>query len=225
MYDDIRRYDDHYMPHSSQFGYSGAYGPYAKAGMYGQPQHAFSYDQTSPANAAAFSQGIPSRDSVYGRTGSAQPTENQQTGSSISFGSGMTDVFGRTPGSFTQNQPISQQQPTSAEEAAKGFDHTPKPGGPSPSLTQANRPGSAANVSGNPQIQTGLPPFQTHGQAFGVYPHLTPQYAGGLGSLSGHQAAASQAHHGTGYGTYGAAGFGGYYGTPGRGGWGGNYGH
>ncbi|KKA18112.1 RNAPII degradation factor Def1, partial [Rasamsonia emersonii CBS 393.64] len=224
MYDDARRYDDHYMPHSTQYGYGTQYGPYGKGGMYGQP---FSYDHSSsPANAGAFNQGLPGRDSVYGRTGSAQP-ENQQAAANNAFGSGMPDVFGRSQSGFGQNQQISQQQPVSSEETTKGFEAS-KTGGPSPSLAQANRPGSATNSApGQPQSQTGLPPLQGQQgqQAFGGYPHLNPQY-GGLGGLGGHQAAATQSHHqGTGYGNYGGAGFGNYYGNTGRGGWGGNYGH
>lgn len=218
MYDDARRYDDHYMP--SQFGYASQYGPYSKAGMYGQP-HAFSYDHvSSPATAASFNQAMPGRDSVYGRAGSAQPSEAQQTAAGANaFGTGM-DVFGRTPAGFSQNQPITQQPPVTAEET-KSFD-TPKAGGPSPSLAQANRPGSATNsVPGQPQSQTGLPPLQAQQaqQGFGAYPHLNPQY-GGLGALGGHQAASHQA---AGYGNYGGAGFANYYGNA-RG-WGGNYGH
>lgn len=229
MYDDARRYDDHYMPHSNQYGYGSGYGPYGKGGMYGQPQHAFSYDHSSsPANAGGFNQGLPGRDSVYGRTGSAQPSENQQSAAGTNaFGSGMTDVFGRTQSGFSQNQPIAQQQPVTSEEASKSFEAT-KAGGPSPSLAQANRPGSATNsVPGQPQAQTGLPPLQGQQgqQGFGGYPHLNPQYGGGLGGLGGHQAAATQSHQGTGYGNYGGVGFGSnYYGNTGRG-WGGNYGH
>ncbi|KAL1968339.1 hypothetical protein VTN77DRAFT_1868 [Rasamsonia byssochlamydoides] len=225
MYDDARRYDDHYMPHSTQYGYGTQYGPYGKGGMYGQP---FSYDHSSsPANAGGFNQGLPGRDSVYGRTGSAQP-ENQQAAGNNAFGSGMPDVFGRSQSGFGQNQPISQQQPVSSEETTKGFEAS-KTNGPSPSLAQANRPGSATNSApGQPQTQTGLPPLQGQQgqQGFGGYPHLNPQYGGGLGGLGGHQAAATQSHHqGTGYGNYGGAGFGNYYGNTGRGGWGGNYGH
>lgn len=225
MYDDARRYDDHYMPHSNQYGYGSGYGPYGKGGMYGQP---FSYDHSSsPANAGGFNQGLPGRDSVYGRTGSAQPSENQQAAGTNAFGSGMTDVFGRSQSGFGQNQPIAQQQPVSSEEAPKSFEAS-KAGGPSPSLAQANRPGSATNsVPGQPQAQTGLPPLQGQQgqQGFGGYPHLNPQYGGGLGGLGGHQAAATQSHQGTGYGNYGV-GFGSnYYGNTGRGGWGGNYGH
>ncbi|RAH72393.1 putative RNAPII degradation factor Def1 [Aspergillus aculeatinus CBS 121060] len=229
MYDDARRYDDHYMPHSNQYGYGSQYGPYGgKGGMYGQP-HAFSYDHTSsPATAASFNQTIPGRDSVYGRTGSAQPSESQQSAAagSNAFGTGMSDVFGRSQGSFGQNQPITQQPPVTSEET-KSFD-TPKAAGPSPSLAQANRPGSATNSApGQPQAQSGLPPLQGQQgqQGFGGYPHLNPQYGGGLGGLGGHQAAGSQTHHQpTGYGNYGGAGFANYYGNT-RGGWGGNYGH
>ncbi|KAL4785670.1 hypothetical protein BJX76DRAFT_165039 [Aspergillus varians] len=229
MYDDARRYEDQYMPHSSQYGYGSQYGPYGKgAGMYGQP-HGFSYDQSSsPATAASFNQGIPGRDSVYGRTGSAQPSESQQSAAGTSaFGTGMTDVFGRSQGSFGQNQPMTQQAPGSTEEP-KAFDAS-KTGGPSPSLSQANRPGSATNSApGQSQSQAGLPPLQGQQaqQGFGGYPHLNPQY-GGLGGLGGHQAAAAnQTHHqASGYGNYGGAGFGNYYGNTGRGGWGGNYGH
>lgn len=222
MYDDARRYEDHYMPHTTQYGYGSQYAPYGKAGMYGQP-HGFSYDHTS-SPAAAFNQTMPGRDSVYGRAGSAQPTENQQP--TNAFGSGITDVFGRAQAGFGQNQQIAQQPPVTAEET-KTFE-TPKAGGPSPSLAHANRPGSATNsMPGQPPVQGGLPPLQAQ-QAqpgFGAYPHLNPQYGGGLGALGGHQAAASQAHHpATGYGNYAGTGFGNYYGNT-RGGWGGNYGH
>ncbi|PWY92374.1 hypothetical protein BO70DRAFT_8299 [Aspergillus heteromorphus CBS 117.55] len=232
MYDDARRYDDHYMPHSNQYGYGSQYAPYGgKAGMYGQP-HAFSYDHSSsPATAATFNQAIPGRDSVYGRTGSAQPSESQQSAAagSNAFSTGMSDVFGRSQGGFGQNQSMTQQPPVTTEET-KSFD-TPKAAGPSPSLAQANRPGSATNSApGQPQAQAGLPPLQGQQgqqQGFGGYPHLNPQYGGGLGGLGGHQAAASQTHHQpTGYGNYGGAGFANYYGNSGgRGGWGGNYGH
>ncbi|KKK21598.1 hypothetical protein P175DRAFT_0522674 [Aspergillus ochraceoroseus IBT 24754] len=229
MYDDARRYDDHYMPHSTQYGYGSQYGPYGgKGGMYGQP-HGFSYDHSSsPATAGSFNQAVPGRDSVYGRTGSAQPSESQQSAAgSTAFVSGMSDVFSRSQGSFGQNQPITQQPPVTSEET-KTFE-TPKAGGPSPSLAQANRPGSATNSApGQPQTQSGLPPLQGQQgqQSFSGYPHLNPQYGGGLGALSGHQGAANQTHHqATGYGNYGGAGFANYYGNTGRGGWGGNYGH
>lgn len=195
--------------------------------MYGQP-HAFSYDHasSSPANTGSFNQGVPGRDSVYGRTGSAQPSDNQQTGTSANtFGSGMSDVFSRSQAGFGQNPSVGQQPPVTGDEA-KGFDAS-KTGGPSPSLAQANRPGSATNtVPGQPQGQTGLPPLQGQQgqQGFGGYPQLNPQY-GGLGGLGGHQGAGSQGHQASGYGGYGA-GFSNYYGANSRGGgWGNNYGH
>ncbi|KAJ5493162.1 hypothetical protein N7539_001908 [Penicillium diatomitis] len=237
-YDDARRYDEqqHYgMPHTSQYGYGSQYGPYGgataaagKGGMYGQP-HGFSYDHaSSPANAAAasFNQSTPGRDSVYGRAGSAQPDSQQTAGGANSFGSGMSDVFGRSQAGFGQNPPVSQQPPVTGEES-KAFDAS-KTGGPSPSLAQANRPGSATNTPGQTQSQSGLPPLQGQQgqQGFGGYPQLNPQY-GGLGGLSGHQGGASQTHQQqNAYGNYGA-GFSNYYGNTGRGngGWGGNYGH
>lgn len=230
MYDDARRYDEqqHYgMPHNQQYGYGSQYGPYGgKGGMYGQP-HGFSYDHSSsPANAASFNQATPGRDSVYGRTGSAQPSDNQQSASGANaFGSGMSDVFGRSPAGFGQNPPVAQQAPVTADET-KGFE-APKAGGPSPSLAQANRPGSATNSApGQPQAQTGLPPLQAQQgqQGFGGYGHLNPQYGGGgLGGIGGHQGAGSQ----TAYGGYGA-GFSQYYGgnaSRGNSGWGSNYGN
>lgn len=233
MYDDARRYEEqqqqqqqHYgMPHNNQYGYGSQYGPYGgKGGMYAQP-HAFSYDHSSPANAGTFNQGMPGRDSVYGRTGSTQPADNQQSAAgSNAFGSGMSDVFAQSQAGFGRNPPVAQQPPVSTEET-KGFDAS-KTGGPSPSLAQANRPGSATNSApGQPQAQTGLPPLQAQQgqQAFGNYPNLNPQY-GGLGGLGGHQGAASQTHQASGYANYGA-GFSNYYGNTGRGGWGGNYGH
>ncbi|KAJ5236638.1 hypothetical protein N7489_006729 [Penicillium chrysogenum] len=206
-YDDARRYEDHYMQqqqqHNQQYGYGSQYGPYAgKGGMYGQPHGAFSYDQqsSSPANTGSFSQAMPSRDSVYGRTGSAQQSDNQSATGANAFGTGMSDVFSRSQGSFGQNPPIAGQPPVTTDET-KGFE-APKAGGPSP----LSRP----EPSGGQQGQ----------QTFGSYPQLNPQY-GGLGGL-GHQGAATQA---SGYGNNYGGGFGNYYGNSGRGGWGGNYGH
>ncbi|EDN02141.1 conserved hypothetical protein [Histoplasma mississippiense (nom. inval.)] len=230
MYDDARRYEEHYL-HNNQFGYGNQYAaPYgAKGGMYAQPQHGFSYDHaSSPATAASFNQNVPGREAGYGRTGSAQPSDAQTSGHTA-FG-GIPDVFGRTQSGFVQSQPIAQQQPVSAEETAKGFE-APKAGGPSPSLAQANRPGSATNSGpGQPQAgQTSLPPAQgqpTSQQGFGGYPQLNPQYSG-LGNLGAHHQGANASHHQAGgYGNYGAGFSGNYYGNSGRGGgWGGNYGH
>ncbi|KAJ5514158.1 Ubiquitin system component Cue [Penicillium fimorum] len=170
-YDDARRYEDHYMQqqqqqHNQQYGYGSQYGPYAgKAGMYAQPHGAFSYEQqsSSPANTGSFSQAMPTRDSVYGRSGSAQQSDNQSATGANAFGTGMSDVFSRSQGSFGQTPPIAGQPPVASDET-KGFE-APKAGGPSPSLAQ-NRPGSATNSApGQPQAQTGLPPPGPAGSA------------------------------------------------------------
>lgn len=240
MYDDARRYEEqpqqHYLPHGNQFGYGNQYAPYGKGAMYGQqPQHGFSYDQhsSSPATAASFGQTGPTREGSYGRAGSAQPSEGQQSTGGNAFG-GMPDVFGRTQAGFGPNQGMSSQQPpTTAEEASKNYE-VPKAGGPSPSVAHVNRPGSATNNTPNQPAtgQSGLPSMpaqQGNQQAFGNYPHLNAQYSGLGGIGTHHQGGASQNLHqqGTGYGSYNA-GFGGsnYYGNNQRGGgWGGNYGH
>ncbi|KAK2732943.1 RNAPII degradation factor [Myotisia sp. PD_48] len=236
MYDDARRYEDHYLPHGSQFGYQNQYAPYGKGGMYNQPQqHAgYGYEHSSsPANVAGFNQTVPGRDATaYARTGSAQASEGQQQSTSATAFGGIPDVFGRTQSGFGQNQPMPSQQAGSTDDSssAKAFE-TSKAGGPSPSISQANRPGSATNNAPlqPTTAQTSLPPIpaaqQGNQQAFGGYPHLNPQYSG-LGGL-GHQTGSSQTHHqATGYNNYGA-GFGSnYYSNSGRGGgWGGNYTH
>ncbi|OAL74246.1 rnapii degradation factor def1 [Trichophyton violaceum] len=246
MYDDARRYEEqqqqqqqqqqqHYLPHQSQYAYGTQYAPYGKGGMYSQQpqQHGFGYE-SSPANTAAFNQSAaPQRDTAtYGRAGSAQPADGQQQQSTgANAFSGIPDVFGRTQSGFGQNQPIPSQQATSADEtgSSKAYDSS-KTGGPSPSVSQVNRPGSAANNAPHQPAttgQSGLPPVpaaqQANQQAFGGYPHLNQQY-GGLGGLGAHQAGTT--HQATAYNNYGA-GFGSnYYGNNGRGGgWGGNYGH
>jgi len=244
MFDDARRYDEHYLQHNNQYAYgqNQGYGaPYAKQqGMYAQPQHGGygSYDHSSsPANAGGFNQqGMPIREGNYGRTGSAQPSEAQQSAGNTAFGS-MPDMFNRSSSGFGQ-QPLTQQhsgQQGGNDDAAKGYDAS-KTGGPSPSLGQVgNRPGSANNMPGQPQGQSGLPPPQSqqnHQQAFGGYPsQFGHQYGGALGGLGvgGHQQATAgqnqQHQQSSGYGNYGAGGIGNYYGNSGRGQWGGgNYG-
>ena len=230
-------------------GYGGA--PFgAKTGMYGQPHHGYGmnpqsgFESTSPANASGFNQasqaGIHGRDSALGsslggdfsRTGSA-PSQAQHHSTGNNAFSGGSEPFGRSQGSFQGQGPSSygQQQGTSqpgTEESLKGFGDTSKPStGPSPSLSQAARPGSTTNMAGQGS-QSGLPPPQSHQQGFGGYSgHLNTlggtQGSGyaGLGGL-GHQG--GQSHQGGGYNYSG--GFGNAYsGAYNRGGWGGNYGH
>ncbi|RMD41446.1 hypothetical protein DV735_g3707, partial [Chaetothyriales sp. CBS 134920] len=139
MFDDVRRQDEYY---SSQYPYSHnqQFGNSYKSNMYGQPQHQYAYDQhsSSPANLSGFG----ARD-AYARSGSAQPSEPQQSGpASHSFGA-VPDPFGRTSSAFghAQSQALSQQH--SGHPPAEDT----KAAGPSPSI-QAGRPGSAYGGSG-----------------------------------------------------------------------------
>lgn len=270
LYDDVRRYDEQYLTHNPQFGYGGNHGGYGggpfggsagKQSMYGQPHHGYgmspqtSYDQhsSSPANASGFGQqqAAPSRDGAasgslgnYGRSGSAQPSENQQQYSSAGTGAGsfggMPDVFARsTPGFPSQSQSLGHQQSGQSvtnDDSVRGYNDASKiPGGPSPALGQpGGRPGSAANSM---QGQNSLPASHSQSQSqqgYGGYPgHVnhqihgqqTSQYGAGPAALGGHHQPGAQSHQASGYGAYGA-GFGGsYYGNNNnRGGWGGNYG-
>ena len=265
MFDDVRRYDDQYLTHMNQFGYGGTQGGYAggpfgggagggKQGMYSQPHQGYGmspqtgYDQhsSSPANVGGFGQqhSAPGRDGAansnlgYGRTGSNQPSENQQqypATSGASYG-GMPDVFARSQSGYSgQQQGLGHQQQGGIEDSTRGYGEASKgTNGPSPAPGQAGgRPMSAANMQGQ-----GLPPPQSQGQSqqgYGGYPsHLNPQmhgqqgsqYGAGPGGLGGHHQPGGQHHQGSGYGQYGA-GFGGSYygGNNNRGGWAGNYGH
>ncbi|KAI9864325.1 MAG: hypothetical protein M1813_003245 [Trichoglossum hirsutum] len=248
----IERFGPAYLMYDEQFsGYNSAYGASfgGKGAMYGQqphqgygisPQTSFEHSST-PANIAGFGQpSLHARDGAlgaglgdYSRSGSAQPVQTQQH----STGSGAFDVFGRS--NFqAQNQQLGQQQNSQQggnEDSLKPFsDSKPSASGPSPSLNQPGRPGSATNntlggpgQTGQPG-QTALPPQSQSQPGFGGYPshHLHGSQAaqyGGLSGLGGH-GAQGQNHQNSGYGGYGA-GFGsGYYGSSGRGGWGGNYG-
>lgn len=271
MFDDVRRYDEQYLTHNPQFGYGGNHGGYGggpfggtagKQSMYGQPHQGYgmspqtSYDQhsSSPANGSAFGQqqAAPSRDGAasgslgnYGRSGSAQPSENQQQYSSAGAGGGsfggIPDVFARsTPGFPSQAHGLGHQQPSQSgtnDDSVRGYNDASKvPGGPSPALGQpGGRPGSAAN-SMQGQNSLGAPHGQSQSQqGYGGYPgHVnhqihgqqTSQYGAGPGALGAHHQSGAQSHQASGYGAYGA-GFGGsYYGNNNnsRGGWSGSYG-
>lgn len=195
MFDDVRRQQDDYYSNQYQYshnqGYSSSYG---KSGMYGGPQqHQYSHDYSSSPGNAAFA----GRDG-YGRAGSTQPNDGQQTSTTNAnaYGGSMPDPFGRTSSGFGQSQ----------HGAHSGGDDPAKPTGPSPSL-QGNRPGSAAQPMAGQQ-QSGVP--QGGQQGFAGY----PQY-GGFGNQS-----AQHSSYG-GYGTNNAfAGYGAGYG--GRG-WSGQY--
>ncbi len=237
MFDDARRYDDAYMSHNNQYGsYGRQYGGhYNKSGMYNQPQHQYSYEHSSsPGNAGSFNQSSAGREGVYGRTGSAQASESQQAAGSSAFG-GVNDPFSREQSGFGGHTPMSQQHPgpIGLDDPSKGYDPA-KTSGPSPSIKNAHRPGSAAN---NMQSQQGgqsggFPPPQSQQgtqqgtqQAFGGY----PQYGGFGANIGGHQQQGQTNHPQSTqqYGGYGgSAGFGNYGGYGNGRGWsgGGSYG-
>ncbi|USW55193.1 Putative ubiquitin system component CUE [Septoria linicola] len=217
-------------------GYGGAQGGYQgkaqqqqqQQSMYGAPQnYGSSYEQhsASPANTQAFSQNQRSTSGMgsslgglddYGR-GSAAPSAHQQ---SNAYGS-MHDPFARSASGFGAQGGYGQQAMGGQEDSLKAYDSAKS--GPSPSLGQPGRPGSAANsAAGN--AQSGLPPPQqgqhsAFGGGYQGFPSQGSQY-NSLGGLGGHQ----QGQQGAGYG-YGA-GFNQTYGNYGqsRGGWGQNYG-
>jgi hypothetical protein len=163
----------------------------------------------------------------YGRSSAQTGSLNQTSG----FG-GVTDPFARTTSGFGQNSYAQQPSMTATaqEDSLKPFSESKN--GPSPSLGQPGRPGSAANsVVGS---QTSIPQQQQQQSAFGGYggfPSQGNQY-GGLGGLGGQQQQQQQQQpqqQGMGgqgaYGSYGASAFGQYggYGSQ-RGGWGQSYG-
>ncbi|KAK4153488.1 hypothetical protein C8A00DRAFT_33779 [Chaetomidium leptoderma] len=233
-----------------QGGYNqGAYGggPYGKGGVNYQPsQYGITpqgpHGYSSPA--AAFGQSAGHRDSGvggglgdYGRAGS---TQSAQQGLGSGFG-GVHDAFGRggsayqSQGAQSFNAPGSQPGAgPSAADDLKPFGDAKVTGGPSPSLSAAARPGSAAN---NGPSQSGLPPPQSNQQSglgmggYGYPSHMQQQGHGVHGTQQsgaagyGVSASGAQSHqnsYGAGYGGQGFAAAGSYYGNPPRG-WGTNY--
>jgi hypothetical protein len=239
----------YYQAYGNQYGYNqhGFTAPFGKGAMYGQPHHAYgmpqvSYDQNSstPAVAGSFGDRATGLASEYGRSSSAQPSQNQHASSAFN----VQDVFGRSPGNNfpAQAQQYGQQAAAQAETegSLKPFD---KQGAPAASIGQPGRPTSAANNAGQPgtaaAAAAALPPPQSQQhQGFGGYPggHLgqmqqgqqgsqqqSSQYAalGGLGNHQQQQAAGQQAHQ---YGGSYASGFGNSYNYGRGGGWSTNYG-
>jgi hypothetical protein len=226
LFDDVRRQggqENDYYINQNQYAYGQGQqysGTYNKSSMYGQPHQQYSYEHSSsPANTGAYGQSAQGvREAAYGRTGSAQPSETQQAAGNATFSGGISDPFGRSHSGFGQQQ-------TSAEDPAKAYEAA-KASGPSPAISQSNRPGSAVNNM--PGQQTGQsggfpPPHSQHSaqQTFGGYPQYTAGYGGGHQGQNNHP-------QNTGYGGYGsnAAGFNTTYGQgygSGRG-WNANYG-
>ncbi|ETN47047.1 uncharacterized protein HMPREF1541_01237 [Cyphellophora europaea CBS 101466] len=203
MFDDARRQQDDYYGNQYAYGsnqhYGGA-GSY-KSGMYGQPQQQYGHEySSSPATAGTFG----GRENAYGRSGSAQPSDQPTPGSSHQFGA-MPDPFGRSSSGFGQSQSLGQQH-----GSLQGSEDATKPSGPSPSV-QAGRPGSTVNTSQAQPGGLGQPPTHNSQQAFGAY----PQYGGGFGTFGGQQGA----HQSSGYGTYGTNAFGTYGSYGGGRGW------
>jgi len=224
-------------------------GPYGgKANLHGQqayPGYGMSpgapYEHTaSPATGGFGGSSLHGRDSAlggslgdYGRAGSAQTSQVPQGLGSGAF-SGSHDAFSRGSSYQGQNQQHYNGQQGSQSgtgDDLKPFGDTKTANGPSPSLTQGGRPGSATNTAPG----SVLPPPQSQQGGYGGYPsHLQQGHGlhgsqagtqyGGLGGAPGHQGA-GQGHQNSQYGGY--QGFGGnYYGNSQQrgGGWGGNYG-
>lgn len=236
-----------------------AAGPYgAKGGVHGQqayPSNPYGvgpgglYNHSaSPAAGGFGGSSLPGRDSAlggsfgdYGRAGSAQSSQAPQGLGGGAFG-GSHDAFGRGSSYQGQNQQhygANQTAQAGSGDDLKPFGESKTANGPSPSLSQAGRPGSATNTAPG----SGLPPPQSQQSGYGGYPgHLQQghglhgnqaggQYGGGAGGASAHQAAGQGGHQSSdGYQGYQGFGGGSYYGggqqqQQQRGGWGGNYGH
>jgi hypothetical protein len=222
-------------------------GPYGgKGGLHQQPYQGYGmspgapYEQhaSSPAAGGFGGSSLHGRDSAiggglgeYGR-GSTQSSQTPQgLGASSAFGGAAHDAFARgSPyqGQGQQHYSGNQSSQPSAGDDLKPFGDSKPANGPSPSLSQAGRPGSATNAAPG----SALPPSQSQG-GYGGYPshhqqglhgsQAGSQYSG-LAGAGGHQAG-GQGHQNSQYGGYQAFG-GNYYGNnQQRGGWGGNYGH
>ncbi|KAL8743946.1 MAG: hypothetical protein Q9190_003760 [Brigantiaea leucoxantha] len=235
MFDDVRRYDEHYLTHNPQFGYGG--GPFGagagagKSGLYGQPHQAYgmspqtSYDQHSASPAlGGFGQqhSTQSREAAsssnmgsYNRSGSTQPSEPQQQYSSNGSGGygNMPDMFSRNQSGYqAQNQGLGHQpsgQQSGNDDPLRGFGETSKgTGGPSPA--PGARPGSAVNAL---QSQAGVAPPQGQSQqGYGGYAgHLNHQMHGQHGSqYAAGPAGLSGGHHGSGAQSHQGGGYGAY---------------
>ncbi|KAH9886882.1 hypothetical protein F4778DRAFT_443544 [Xylariomycetidae sp. FL2044] len=227
----------------NQGGYGG--GPYGKGGFYAQPhgygmspQNPYEQHGSSPAASAFGQPSLGGRDSGlgsgidnYGRAGSAQ---SGAPGLGGGFG-GMHESFGRSSAYSSQNnQGFNAPNAPSSNTGAGGDDLKPygdskAAAGPSPSLGNNARPGSATNTT---PAGSGLPPPQSAQQGMGGYGGYPSHLSHGLhgnqtgGNGFGLGASGGQGHNNGPYSSYGGnQGFGGYgsYSRQGQGGWGGNY--
>lgn len=232
----------YYHQYYSGYG-QGGFGPYGKAGMYGQPYGVSPNAPFDHTNSPAFAQSSLHRDSglgsgmgEYGRAGSTQGAGAPGLGGS-SFGN-VHDSFARGSSSFqSQGQGFNNQTQSgnpSASDDLKPYGDSKSGAGPSPSLGGA-RPGSATAVNSASSGQSGLPPqgSQMGAGSYTGYPsHLQGHGLHGNNAYGIGGAAGANQHGNTPYGSYGQGGFGsaGYYGGSqqqqrggGGGGWGGNY--
>jgi hypothetical protein len=240
-----------YMNQYQQYGANYPGGPYgAKGGIHQQQPYqgygmspAAPYDHAaSPAGGGFGASSLHGRDSAlgglsdYGRAGSTQSAQTPQSlGGSAAFGGGH-DAFGRGSsyqGQAQQHYNAQQGSQPNAGDDLKPFGDSKSANGPSPSLSQAARPGSATNTAPG----SVLPPPQSQQAGYGGYPaHLQQGHGlhgsqagsqyGGLGGAGAHQAAGQNHQQNSQYGGYQGFGGGNYYGNnQQRGGWGGNYGH
>ncbi|KAL8728418.1 MAG: hypothetical protein Q9181_005350 [Wetmoreana brouardii] len=232
LFDDVRRYDEQYLTHNTQFGYGGSQGGYGgpfggaggKQGMYAQPHQGYgmspqtSYDQhaPSPANLGGFGQqqSAPGREgavstsiSNYNRTGSTQPSEHQQQqpGGNPSGYGGMSDGFGRSGSGFQgQNHGLGHQQ-AGGQHGAN--DDALRGFGDSSKVPGGPSPAPPGVRPGsavnNLQGQSGLPPSQ----------HQSQQGYGGYPGHLNHQMHGQQSSQ---YGA-GPGGFGGHHQSAGQG--------
>lgn len=238
-----------YMNQYQQYGANYPGGPYGAKGGLHQPYQGYGMSPSAPYDHAASpaaggfgGSSLHGRDSAlgglsdYGRAGSAQSAQTPQALGGGAFG-GIHDAFSRGTSYQGQNQGHyngQQSNQPSAGDDLKPFSDSKNASGPSPSLSQAGRPGSATNAAPG----SALPPPQSQPVGYGGYPaHLQQQghglhgsqagsQYGSLGGAGGHQPA-GQGHQNSQYGGYQAFG-GNYYGNSQqqqRGGWGGNYGH
>ncbi|KAK6593982.1 rnapii degradation factor def1 [Botrytis cinerea] len=218
----------YYNAYMSQFQQAGGYGGYGgspygggKGGIHGQPYQGYMspgapYDHTSTPAAGGFAgSSLHGRDSAvggglgeYGRAGSSQSSQTPQAlGGSGGFGAGSHDAFSRGAYPSGQHYNATQGSQPGASDDLKPFGESKTTNGPSPSLSQAGRPGSATNATPGsvlppPQSQQGgYGGYPSHLQGHGLHGSQAGSQYGGLGGVGSHQAA-GQGHQSSGYGGY-----------------------
>ncbi|KAA8567262.1 hypothetical protein EYC84_010297 [Monilinia fructicola] len=158
----------YYAAYINQFQQAGGYGGYGgspygggKGGIHGQPYQGYMspgapYDHTSSPAAGGFAgSSLHGRDSAvggglgeYSRAASSQSSQTPQAlGGSGGFGAGSHDAFSRGAYPSGQHYNGPQGSQPGASDDLKPFGESKTANGPSPSLSQAGRPGSATNAT------------------------------------------------------------------------------